>query len=329
MKNKNLMTAMLAVALSLSFGMAQAAQTMPSTSHSTQPAAAASSAYGASGSMQDSTGHYAQINGAKIHYQVSGHGEPLLLIHGFPLDGNLFMRQRQHLSRHFKVITPDLPGFGRSTAADDNATLTTYAHAMFGLMDKLGIHKAIIGGHSMGGMTVLEMYKEQPERFAGMILIDTAAIAAPLPRKHLWKGYAQLAQQSGNHTTTMNNLLIPNMLSYHARKHDKQLVNQMKAMVKAASTAGVVGGANALANRADYTGELSSIDVPTLIIVGSQDTITPVPIAKNMHKAIKGSNLAIIKGASHAAILEKANQADKAIMRTFGDMRTQNADIGH
>lgn len=259
-------------------------------------------------------GPYATVDGMKIFYRMEGQGQPIILIHGYPLNDNLFKNQLRKLSQHYKVITPDLPGFGHSEANGDDATLQMYAKAMFGLMDKLGIQKAVIGGHSMGGMTAIEMYKMHPERFDGLILIDTAAIAAPLPRKMLWKGYAQLGQQS-DHDKVMTMLLPGEMLSDHTRMHKKQIVREAKQMIREASENGIVGGGKALANRPDNSDVLSDVDVPTLIIVGSEDPITPIAIAKKMHNAIDDSQLAIIKGGSHLAVLEKPQQANRRIMR--------------
>jgi pimeloyl-ACP methyl ester carboxylesterase len=258
-------------------------------------------------------GQHATVNGMKIFYRVSGQGEPLLLIHGYPLNDNLFKHQRQKLSDHFKVIMPDLPGFGQSKAKNSKASLKMYAKTMFGLMDKLNIKKAIIGGHSMGGMTVIEMYKMHPDRFKGMILFDTAAMAAPLPRKGEWNGFAKLAQQKSDYNKKMAMLIPPDMLSYQDRMHHKQYVHQAKSMIKAASKNGVIGGGHALANRPNNKAVLKKVDVPTLIVVGAQDPITPVEIAKKMHKEIDGSKLDIVKHASHLALFEKSEKVDHAI----------------
>jgi pimeloyl-ACP methyl ester carboxylesterase len=259
---------------------------------------------------------YATVNGMRLFYRVSGHGEPLLLIHGYPLNDKLFMRVRPMLAKHYKVITPDLPGFGRSQAKSNNASLQMYAKAMFGLMDKLHIKKAVIGGHSMGGMTVVEMYKMHPNRFDGMILIDTAAIAAPQPRKMLWKGYAKLGHMSSSKRDKIATMLLPGeMLSGQTRMHNKQVVSEAKKMIDAASSKGFIGGGNALANRPNNHGVLKKAHVPTLILVGEQDPITPIAIAMKMHKAIKGSKMDVVKGGSHLEILEKPKEAGHDIMQ--------------
>ncbi|MGH9944455.1 MAG: alpha/beta fold hydrolase [Pyrinomonadaceae bacterium] len=118
---------------------------------------------------------FADINGARIFYTITGRGEPLVLIHGYPLSGDLFDRQREALSGFYQVVTLDLRGFGRSVAPNEQASIELYASDVLGLMDFLGIQRAVIGGHSMGGITKLEMYRRAPERFIGMILNDTTA----------------------------------------------------------------------------------------------------------------------------------------------------------
>jgi pimeloyl-ACP methyl ester carboxylesterase len=288
------------------------------------PAASQSSPRNAMAFNQGAQSRYVTVDGMRIFCRMKGSGQPIILIHGYPLNDNLFQHQRQKLGRHYKVITPDLPGFGKSEAKSDDASIKMYAKTMFDLMDKLNIHKAVIGGHSMGGMTVIEMYKMHPDRFNGMILIDTAAIAAPLPRKMLWQGYSKLGEQS-DRNKVMTMLLPGEMLSSRTRMHDKQTVQQAKQMIKAASEKGVVGGGKALANRPDNSKVLKNVHVPTLIIVGSDDPITPFEIAKEMRKAISGSKLAIIKGASHLAVLEKPRKVNRRIRRFMRQVHSQPA----
>lgn len=263
-----------------------------------------------------------RVNGADIHYKVAGQGQPLLLIHGYPLSGDLFQAQREALSGQFKVITPDLPGFGQSGNLQDGSSgqagvsIGHYAQTMLAFMDALGIEQAVIGGHSMGGMITLAMYEQAPERFAGMLLIDTAAIAAPLPRKKLWMGVATTASQQGGKSMLVE-LLIPNMFSGDTRLTNAPEVGTLKTIIGNASTAGLVAGAHALAQRPSYVDLLSNVDVPTLIVVGSDDTLTPIALAKNMQKKIAGSQLAIIKDASHAAVIEAPSKVNSAISTTW------------
>ncbi len=143
-------------------------------------------------------GQYVDANGAHLFYQVSGTGTPLLLIHGFPLSGQLFQGQLAGLTQHFQVITPDLRGFGKSPTPDDQGSIALYARDMLGLMNQLGIRKAIIGGHSMGGQITLQMYRQAPERFLGMILIDTNAMGATIEEQAQWPAFGVQARAAGS-----------------------------------------------------------------------------------------------------------------------------------
>lgn len=271
-----------------------------------QPKPAAPSA------QPDRQGEFADVNGARIFYQVAGEGRPLLLIHGYPLNAELFAKQREELAREFKVITLDLRGFGKSTAPDSDVSISAYAKDVVGLLDHLKIEKAIIGGHSMGGMTALELYELAPDRVAGLILIDTTAKPAPIVGEHLWRGFAAQAQEKGVESIT--SALVAEMLTGESRRSDQELVGTLEAMVKAASVNGAVGGGEALAKRPDNTELLSEIEVPVLILVGIEDTVTPVALSEEMKEAIPNATLKIIDGASHASIIEKPREANRAIL---------------
>ncbi|WP_034359157.1 alpha/beta fold hydrolase, partial [Deinococcus phoenicis] len=120
---------------------------------------------------------FLDVNGARIHYVSVGQGTPMLLLHGYPLSGELFSRNRAALAAAgYRVITIDHRGYGQSVApASDPGSLQTYASDALAVMDQLKVPKAIIGGMSMGGPIVFEMYRTAPQRFMGMILIDTIA----------------------------------------------------------------------------------------------------------------------------------------------------------
>jgi len=257
-------------------------------------------------------GAYVDVNGARIFYQVAGHGTLLLLIHGFPLSGQLYQSQLAGLSNRFQVITPDLRGFGKSQAPDANASIEIYAKDMLALLDRLGIQTAIIGGHSMGGQITLEMYRERPDRFAGMLLIDTNPMAASFVEKGEWQGYRQQGANAG--VPSIVPIVEPQLLTGVTRALDSAKSTTMMNILAEASVNGVLGGGQALATRADYTNLLSSIRVPTLVLVGLEDPVYAFPISQMTKAAIPNAQLAVILGASHASIFERPNLANDAIL---------------
>ena len=257
-------------------------------------------------------GAYADINGARIIYQVAGQGTPLLLIHGFPLSGQLYQGQLAGLSKYFTVITPDLRGFGKSLAPDGNGSIQTYAQDMLALLDHLGVQTAIIGGHSMGGQITLEMYKEQPARFAGMLLIDTDPMAASFVEKGQWQGYREQGANAG--VSSIVPIIEPQLLTGVTRALDSAKSTTMMNILAEASVNGVLGGGQALATRPDYTGLLGSIAVPTLVVIGLEDPVYAFPVSQMTKAAIPNAQLAVILGASHASIFERPGLANQAIL---------------
>ena len=181
---------------------------------------------------------------------------------------------------------------------------------MLGVMDHLGIKKAIIGGMSMGGPVVLEMYREAPQRFKGLILIDSTTSPASTVEQAQWPAFGRLAEQKG--VAAQVPLLMPNMLTAETRTAQPGLVKFVGGIVKQASVKGAVGGGHTLATRPDS--RKTKIGVPVLILEGKDDPLYPVEMAMKMHQDIKGSHLAIIPGAAHAAIIEKPQASSQAIL---------------
>lgn len=257
------------------------------------------------------------VNGASVFYKTSGTGQPLVLIHGYPLNGELFKNNRNLPG--YQVITVDLPGFGKSVAPDANASIENYAMTMLAFMDAMKIDKAVVGGMSMGGMTLLQMYKMAPERFRGLILIDTTADPAGVAEAASWRGNAQQAQQMG--VASLVPGLLPRMLTSVSRTTMPNQVAHLSTLVKNASLNGAVGGGNALATRPDANPVLATITVPTLIVAGIEDNVTPTELQLKMKNAISGSTLVQIPGAGHAATFEKAQAMNAALLRWLPTVR--------
>lgn len=257
-------------------------------------------------------GQFADVNGARLFYESSGQGEPIILLHGYPLSGALFARNRDALSQRFRFITVDQRGYGKSQAPGIPDSIATYAHDALSLLDQLGVQRAIIGGHSMGGPITFEMYRRAPERFRGMILIDTTNTAASPIEAGLWQGFAKQAQQQG--VASLVDPLMKDMLTGQTRVNQPEMVNFLGTVIKQASQDAAVGGAQALAGRPDSTSLLGQIKVPTLVYVGVEDTIYPVKVAQMMSQAIQGSKLVTIPGAAHAAPFEAPDATNRAIL---------------
>ncbi|MHA0040241.1 alpha/beta fold hydrolase [Deinococcus sp. PEB2-63] len=246
------------------------------------------------------------VNGSTVFYKATGSGQPLLLIHGYPLSGELFKNNRALLARNFRVITVDLPGFGLSRGPNADASIENYATTVLGVMDALNLKQVVAGG-----MTLLQMYKKAPERFRDLISIDTTADPSDVAEKANWLGTGQQAQEKG--VASLVDILMPRMLTGQSRMTMPNQVMHLGSLVKQASLNGAAGGATALANRPDANPILPTIRVPTLYLFGAEDNLTPAEVAMKMQMHTPGSRLVLIPGAGHAATFEMASAAARAM----------------
>jgi len=256
-------------------------------------------------------GEYFDVGGAHIFYQVAGQGTPLVLIHGYPLSGALFKHQLAGLSSQFKVITLDLPGFGKSLAPDATGSIQGYAQYVLALMDHLGIQTAIIGGHSMGGQITLELYHEAPQRFTGMVLIDTNPMKASIVEQAEFPAFGAQAKQMG--VSSIVPILAPQMVTGATLLRNENVAAGIMNILGEASVNGAIAGGQALATRPDYTALLGSIAVPTVVLVGVDDPVYGVSISQATAAAIPNAQLVIIPSAAHASIFERPREANAAI----------------
>jgi len=252
-----------------------------------------------------------QVGSATIAYRVQGHGPAMMLVHGYPLSGELFAKNRAVLARRYTAVTPDLRGFGSSTTPDTKGGVELYAKDMLAVMDHLSIKRAIIGGMSMGGPVVLEMYREAPQRFRGMVLIDSTTSPANDVEKAQWPGFGKQARDKG--VASMIPVLMPQMLTTPTRTGNPALVKYIGGIVKKGSVNAAVGGGDTLANRPDSRPMMAHAKIPVLIVVGQDDPIYPLEMAQKMHQDIPHSHLVVVPGAAHAAIIEKPEACNRAL----------------
>ena len=232
---------------------------------------------------------------------VRGDGPALLLVHGFPLDRFLWTHQVATLAG-WRRIAPDLRGLGGSDAPADGYTMAAYADDLIQLLDRLRVPRAVVAGLSMGGYVAFEMLRRHRERVAGLILVDTRADADGPDARAARDAMAQLAQADG--VRALAERLLPRLVGRSTQQTQPHLVEQVREMMARAPLAGVVGALRAMKERADATPLLAGIDVPTLVVVGQEDEMTPPAVARAMTDAIPSAAMTVIPGAGHLSPLE-------------------------
>lgn len=243
----------------------------------------------------------ATVNGVQIAYRDAGQGAPLLLIHAFPLNGQMWEEQITTLSQNYRVIVPDLRGFGSSQLVPGPTTLDQYATDLAGLLDQLGLNpqRVTIAGLSMGGYIAFAFWRLFRERVHSLMLVSTKATADSEEAKQKRAKDAELVETEG--PSALADAVLPGLLSEDA---SSALQRRARQIIMQNDASGISAALHAMAARPDSTDTMRSIDVPTVIMVGTADKVTPVSDAENMYQQIANSRLIKVEGAGHLLNLE-------------------------
>ncbi len=241
-------------------------------------------------------------NGRAIGYDDVGKGVPVLFLHGFPHNRSLWSPQLGALAAPARTICMDLRGFGES-APDGPGGVDGYADDAAKLLDALNIERAVVIGLSMGGYAALAFWRRHRDRVRALVFCDTRATADNEAARAARGEMQALAEERGS--MAVANQMISGMVGRTTREKNPELVDELHRMMSLAPVRGIVDALEALKQRPDSTAMLGTIDVPTLIIVGDEDVLTPVKDARAMHLAITGSRLEIITGAGHVSNMER------------------------
>jgi 3-oxoadipate enol-lactonase len=251
--------------------------------------------------------------------------EPIVLIHGFPLNRTMWNEQVAALRDRHRVITLDLRGHGESTLDEPVSSMEMMAEDVAALLDKLQVERPTIAALSMGGYVALAFHELYPQRMAGLVLADTRAYADTPAAQVTREETAKRVLEDG--MEVLVDSMMPKLLSASALATRSEVVERVHEMIRANSPEGAAAALRGMAVRKDRTKLLSSISVPTLIVVGSDDTITPPKDAFEMAAEIPSSRVQVIDGAGHLSNLEQPAEFNQALTG-FLDKRLSVASDG-
>jgi 3-oxoadipate enol-lactonase len=232
--------------------------------------------------------------------------QTVLWLHAFPLSSRMFERQRDLAG--VTHLMPDLPGFGSEPPLEGEPTMDAYARFAVAQLDARGIGKAVFAGVSMGGYIAFSALRLFPERIAGLILIDTRETADTNDGRH--GRFDAIAKIEEEGVAPLVDSMFPKMLTPEAPADMKERV---RTIMMSTPPRGAIDALKAIANRRDATQLLSAITVPTLVLVGEADTITPPSDAERMAKAIPGAKLVKIANVAHLSNVEHADAFNAAV----------------
>lgn len=252
------------------------------------------------------------VNGTILSYQERGAGKPLVLLHGFPLDSRIWREQIAALSDRFRVIAPDLRGFGESES-DERFTMASLADDVHTLLAGLGALPCVLGGLSMGGYVALAYAKKYANDLLGLALIDTKAEGDTTQGKEGRQKMIELVRSQGSKAVAEQ--MMPKMLAPDADTPRPHVKRELNEIMNAQSPLTIEHALGAMRDRPDFVADLPSLVFPTLVIVGEHDAITPPAAAEGMSKAIARSTYVVVRGAGHMSPMEQPQQVTDALRR--------------
>lgn len=238
-----------------------------------------------------------------------GNGEPVVLLHAFPLDGRMWEEQARELARQKRVIVPDLPGFGQSAEAPASS-LDQMADEVARLLDGLGIERVTLAGLSMGGYAALAFARRHKARLMRLGLCDTRSVPDTPEGKKTRDDNIALVEREG--VGAVVERMLPALLSSAAPLETRERV---RAIGSSQAPAGVKAALAAMRDRPDATPLLAELDIPALVLVGADDAISPPAEAQAIAARLPRGELEVIPGAGRLSNLEKPAAFTAALAR--------------
>jgi 3-oxoadipate enol-lactonase len=253
----------------------------------------------------------ARIAGTELSYEARGEGPALLLLHAFPLGLAMWDEQARALSSAFQVVRFDCRGFGGSPPGDALLSMERIADDAVAVLDHLDLPAAAVCGVSMGGYAAFALVRRHPTRLRALVLADTKPGADTDQARETRAQQAAKVRREG--ASAIADAVLPKLLGKTTHASRPQVVARVKEIILANPARGISDALAGLAARADSTPTLREIRVPTLIVCGEEDAITPPSESEAMHAAVKGSTLELIPKAGHLASLEDPAAFNRAL----------------
>ena len=252
-----------------------------------------------------------RVTDGLISYSESGEGPAIVLLHAFPLNGRMWEPQIEFLQGNHRVVTPDYPGFGRSSRAPAQPDVRYYAGCVQRLVENLGLESFVLGGISMGGYVAFQCLGLFPERISGLILADTRADADTEEARETRTKTARHVAEEG--VEVLIELQMERLLAPRTIENNEAVVEEVRAMIRESSPDGVVGALGAMRDRPDATPLLPDIKIPTLVIGGEEDSISSPDVMGEMARKIPDSRHVVVPGVGHLSNLEAPEEFDAAL----------------
>ncbi len=242
----------------------------------------------------------------KIFYQVEGSGKPVLLLHGFGEDGDIWKHQVEKLKRNYLLIIPDLPGSGQSEMLVGKCTLKDYAEVLKAIVVKeIKGEKSLFAmiGHSMGGYITLAFAEKYPQLLNSFGLFHSSAYADSDEKKETRKKAIEFIIKNGKESFLQTS--VPNLFSEKTQKEKSELIGELLKLANKSSSEALIQYYEAMILRPDTTNVLKSFSKPVLFIIGKHDTAVPMNDSLEQSHLPENPIVHILQNSGHEGMLEE------------------------
>ena len=263
------------------------------------------------------TRQYCHIGSRTIAYLDSAPGKKELracvLLHAFPIGAGLWEPQLRNVPAGWRLIAPDLRGFGGSTEADSLSALsmTDYADDVADLLDELGIARAVIGGASMGGYATMAFLQSHGDRVDGLVLANTRAGADSPEARANRRNMLALVDREGPSGVARD--MMGRLLGKSTRETNPDIEANVRRLIKQQSPVAIRTAIHRMMHRPDSMPLLAATTLPALVITGEEDELIPIDESRTMAAKMKGATLVIVPKAGHLANLEQPDVFNRAL----------------
>lgn len=252
------------------------------------------------------------INGLSVFFEGNSSNKPVIFIHGFPYDHTMWKAQVELLKEKYFCVSYDIRGLGESSAGDGQFTMESFVDDLESIINQLKLNKPVICGLSMGGYISLRALERMHDKFSAAILCDTRSEADNNEGK--LKRAAGIKRINTEGLAPFAKDFITNCFGDYFKQHKSEELNKIIEKSSAFNPVGVKGCILAMLSRTDTTQSLSKINIPTLLICGEQDALTPPAVMKEMFHKIPNAEFVEIENAGHMTPIENPEEVNKAIV---------------
>lgn len=252
--------------------------------------------------------HFATIADRRVRYLEAGAGWPVLLLHAFPVNADLWRPQLERAPDGWRVIAPDMtPAPGE--------TIERMASDVLRLADHLEIERAVIGGLSMGGYVTFAAHRQAPERFVGMLLANTRAAADTAEARAGRDRMMAVAREKG--ATAIADEMLPRLLGATSLRERPEVCERVRRMAESLPADTIGAALAAMKDRPDSMPDLERISCATLVVGSDEDVVTPLAEVEQMQARIPRSRLVVLHRAGHLSNAETPEQFSHALTDFF------------